>query len=331
MANLTVYSTQKLEKNNFRIFMGLYNDFKNRAINDFKFELEPLEYEDFTSAIENKLLKCIVLTENSIPTGFLIYTDVISFSIELNMIYLITDDNYETKVRYLLGELFNLESDIIKDKIITYPLLGNQQKYKDTLVEFGFKGISQSVLKFDLHNPSCISKLNFVKDIELKNEYKISDWEDKYFEKTVKLIHNNFKFTNDALFDPRFRTFKGVSDILKKITKSIYGEFLPKYTKLIHKDGRVIGVCFVNVTGEGIVNIPLVAVDKPYRNQKLGEKMVSMAVKEILEAKINEEAAYKEINVTTDTFTPASVKMYERCGFFVDYEYEQCYYESNIE
>ena len=102
MANLTVYSTEKLEQKNFKIFAGLYNDFKNRAISDFKFELKPLDYEDFIKAIENKLLKCIVLTENSIPTGFLIYTDVISFSIELNMICLISDENYETKVKYLI-------------------------------------------------------------------------------------------------------------------------------------------------------------------------------------------------------------------------------------
>lgn len=330
MANLTVYSTQKLEKNDFKIFAGLYNDFKNRAITDFKFELEPLDYEDFIKAVENKLLKCIVLTENSIPTGFLIYTDVISFSIELNMICLISDENYETKVKYLIGEFFNLEAQALKEKIVTYPLLGEQDKYKNTLIEFGFRSVSQSVLKFSLDNPSCISKLNSVKDLEIDKDYKITNWENKYFDKAVKLVHNNFKFTNDALFDPRFRTFNGVKDILKKIIKEVYGDFLPNCTKLIHKDGRVVGICFVNVTGEGIVNIPLVAVDKPYRNQKLGEKMVSLALKEILDLKINDEFPFKEINVTTDTYTPASIKMYKQCGFFIDYEYEQSYYDANL-
>ena len=331
MANLTVYSVQKLEQKDFKIFMGLYNDFKNRAISDFKFELEPLEYEDFTRAIESKLLKCIVLMENSIPTGFLIYTDVISFSIELNMIYLISDENYETKVRYLVGEFFNQEAEILKEKVVTYPLLGEQENYKETLREFGFQGVSQSVLKFDLSNPSCISKLNSVKDMEIDGGFEILNWENKHFDKVVKLIHNNFKYTNDASFDPRFRSFRGVKDILKKIIKSVYGEFLPQYTKMIQKDGRIIGICFVNVTGEGVVNIPLVAVEKPYRNQKLGEKMVSLATQNVLEAKINEETHYREINVTTDTFNPASVRMYEHCGFIKDYEYQQCYYEPKTE
>ena len=331
MANLTVYSVQKLEQNDYKIFMGLYNDFKNRAKSDFKFELEPLEYEDFTKAIENKLLKCIVLTENSIPTGFLIYTDVISFSIELNMIYLISDENYETKVRYLIGEFFTQEADVLKEKVVTYPLLGEQVNYKETLREFGFQGVSQTVLKFDLSNPSCITKLNSVRDLKPQSDHIMTNWDEKQFDKVVKLIHNNFKYTNDASFDPRFRTYEGVKDIITKITNSVYGEFLPQYTKMVHKDFKIIGICFVNVTGDGIVNIPLVAVEKQYRNKKLGKKMVSLAVKDILETKINEEKPYKEVNVTTDTFNPSSVKMYESCGFITDYEYQQCYYEAKGE
>ena len=82
----------------------MYNDFRNRAIPEFKFELEPLEYEDFISAVENNLLKCLVLMENSIPIGYLIYTTLVSYSIELNIIYLISDEYFETKLRYLMDD-----------------------------------------------------------------------------------------------------------------------------------------------------------------------------------------------------------------------------------
>ena len=330
MANLTVFSAQSLVEEDFKIFAGLYNDFRNRAISDFKFDLEPLEYDGFIKAIQDKLLKCIVLTENSIPTGFLVYTDVISFSVELNMIYLISDENYETKVRYLVGEFFNCETSAIEQKTITYPLLGEQEKYKEVLNEFGFQSVSQSVLKFNINNPSCISKMNMAKNLNINEDYKIINWENRYFDKAVKLIHNCFKYTNDAVFDPRFRTFKGVKDILKKIVKSIYGEFLPQYTKIITKDNRVVGICFVNVTGDGLVNIPLVAVDKPYRNQQLGKKMVTLAVQEVLESVINEGTPFTEVNVTTDTFNPSAIKMYEYCGFYVDYEYQQSFHEPKL-
>ena len=81
MANLTVFSVKKLSSDDYKIFAGLYNDFRNRACTDFKFDLEPLEYEDFISAINNGLLQCLVLSENSIPTGFLIYTTLISLKL----------------------------------------------------------------------------------------------------------------------------------------------------------------------------------------------------------------------------------------------------------
>ena len=329
MANITVYSVQNLKDTDYKIFSGLYNDFKNRAVSDFKFDLEPLEYEDFISAIENNLLKCLVLMENSIPTGYLIYTTLVSFSLELNIIYLISDENYETKLRYLLDELFKNEAELINDRVITYPLLGEQDKYKNILYEYGFKDVSQSVLKFSFSNPANISKLNKTRDLEISWEYRIVNWDDIYFNDAVKIIYNNFKDTNDALFDPRFKTKNGVEDIISKIVNSVYGEFLPQYTKLILKDDILAGICFVNVTGDSLVNIPLVAVEKPYRHQKLSEKITSLAVREIFKDVLDGKLQFSEINVTTDTYNTAAMRMYKYCGFDEDYQYIQSYREQS--
>ena len=330
MANLTVYSVKKLEQTDYKIFAGLYNDFKNRAITDFKFDLEPLEYEDFAKAVENKLLQCLVLMENSIPTGFLIYTTLISYSIELNLIYLISNESYDAKVRALINEFFNLEAELITKKVVTYPLLGEQETYRDVLYEFGFKDVRQSVLKFDFTNPACISKINKTKDLEISWEYRIVNWDDIYFNNAVKIIYNNFKEMSDALFDPRFNSYAGVEDIISKIVNSNYGEFLPQYTKLAIKDGILAGICFVNVTGSTLVNIPLVAVDKPYRHQRLGEKLTSMAVTEVLEDTLNGKCSFTEVNVTTDTFNTGAMRMYKFCGFNEEYQYTQSYREPSI-
>ena len=61
-----------IEENDFKSFENLYNDFKDRAVEDYKFELAPLEYADFVDAIRKDLIKCIVLFEDSIPVAFLI-------------------------------------------------------------------------------------------------------------------------------------------------------------------------------------------------------------------------------------------------------------------
>ena len=150
-----------------------------------------------------------------------------------------------------------------------------------------------------------------------------------YFNEVVKTIHNNFKDMNDALFDPRFKTIKGVEDIVSKITNSTYGEFLPQYTKLAFKDNILASVCFVNVTGNSLVNIPLVAVEKPYRHQKLGEKITSLAVREVFKDILDGKTEYSEINVTTDTFNTAAMRMYKYCGFEEDYQYIQSYREQS--
>ena len=325
MANLTVFSVKKLSSDDYKIFAGLYNDFKNRACSDFKFDLQPLEYEDFISAINNGLLQCLVLSENSIPTGFLIYTTLISYSLELNLIYLISQENYETKVRNLIEELLNLEKDNIEEKVITYPLLGEQEQYKDILEDFGFKTVPQSVMKFDFSNPASISVIHQTKELAIPLEYYVDSWSNEYLKDSYKLIYKNFKDANDALFDPRFKSHNGAKDIVNKIVNSNYGEFLPQYTKVLLKNDKPIGICFVNVTGNGLVNIPLVAVDKLFRKQKLGEIMVSKAVKELLEDTLNGITQYSEVNVTTDSENIAAVKMYEFCGFTEDYKYLQSY------
>ena len=86
MTSNTIYEAQPLTKNLYKIFAGVYNDFRVAALNQYKFELEPLAYEEFLNALEKKLIKCIVLLENQIPTAFLVYTSAISEAIELNII-----------------------------------------------------------------------------------------------------------------------------------------------------------------------------------------------------------------------------------------------------
>lgn len=328
MANLTVFSVKKLTIDDFKLFTGLYNDFKNRAMTDFKFDLEPLGYEDFIIAVKNGLLKCIVLYENSIPTGFLIYTTLISYAVELNIIYLISQDDFESRIRFLMKNFIAIEEMNLNKKIVTYPLLGEQEKYKTVLEDFGFKYVNQSVMKFDFASPTSISMINKTKNLEISEKYYIDTWREKYFDEAVELIHNNFNDVSDALFDPRFKTLDGVSDIVLKIIESGYGQFLSNYTKVIfNNENKIIGLCFVNVTGGGLINIPLVAVDREYRKQNLGKKLVSKAVREILEDTLNGITDYSEVNVTTDANNIAAVKMYEYCGFVEDYKYLESYRE----
>ena len=46
------YEVELLDSSTFKIFKGVYNDFRSKSVSEYKFELEPLEYEEFIDAVE---------------------------------------------------------------------------------------------------------------------------------------------------------------------------------------------------------------------------------------------------------------------------------------
>ena len=66
MSKIKTYTTSKLTEKYYKTFAGVYNDFRMRAVRDYKFELEPLEYEDFLDAVNKNLIECIILLEDDI-------------------------------------------------------------------------------------------------------------------------------------------------------------------------------------------------------------------------------------------------------------------------
>ena len=98
------YKTRLLSEEDYAGFESVYNDFKDRAVEEYKFELKPLEYKDFLDAVKKELIKCIVLLEDSIPSAFLIYTTSISEAVELNIIHSYQMENIEERAKYIIEE-----------------------------------------------------------------------------------------------------------------------------------------------------------------------------------------------------------------------------------
>ena len=99
------YKVELLEEQSFKIFKGVYNDFRAKAIEEYKFELEPLEYDEFIDTIRKNYMKCVVLKENEIPTAFLVYTTSISESIELNIVHCLGTEDEIAKTKMLINKL----------------------------------------------------------------------------------------------------------------------------------------------------------------------------------------------------------------------------------
>jgi GNAT superfamily N-acetyltransferase len=321
----TNYEVELLNSTTFKIFKGVYNDFKSKAISEYKFELEPLSYEEFLDAIEKDYIKCIVLLENKIPTAFLVYTNCISESIELNLIHCLGTEDEAKKQKLLIEKFLELTEIERQSKVVSYPMLGHQSIFTADISKFGFKFIGLAVLRFIMGNASSERILENMKLPEKPEEYKITSYLDMYKQDAIRVIHDSFKDKQDAIYDTRYKSIEGTTDIINKIVENIYGEFLPEATSVLLHNNIPCGFVFANITGGRIANIPLVAIDKEHRGLGLSELLLNRSIKLIVDWTRLGQRNFSEINVTTETNNYKALKMYRKIGFREDYCYPQAY------
>ena len=319
------YIAEFLESDSYKIFKGVYNDFKSKAIEEYKFELPPLEYEEFIEAVQAGYLKCIVLKENEIPTAFLVYTTSISESIELNIIHCLGTEDEIVKIKLLIEKFLEYTESERTTKVVTYPMLSHQSVFTADISKYGFKFVGLAVLRFFTDNASSERILESMKLSELQEGYKVVGYNNSYKQDLIRIIHESFRDTQDALFDSRFKSIEGTTDIINKIVENIYGEFLPEVTSVLLYNDSPVGFALSNVTGGTIGNIPLVAIDKNHRGKGFSEHLLNRSIKTILDWTKLDKRYFSEVNVTTETNNYKALKLYRKVGFKEDYCYPQAY------
>lgn len=321
----TTYEVELLNPNIAKFFAGVYNDFRAKAVSEYKFELEPLTYEEFVDAVEKNYLQCIVLKENDIPTAFLVYTMCISEGVELNLIHCLGTEDEVSKVKLLVEKFLEFTINERQSKVVSYPMIGHQSVFTADIAKYGFKYIGLAVLRFMMGNASSERILENMKLSDKTDDYKIVGYDPSYKEDAIRVIYESFKETPDALYDTRYKSLEGTTDIINKIVEDVYGEFLPEVTSvLLHKDTPV-GFAFANVTGGKIANIPLVAIDKGHRGHGFSEHLLNRSIKTIVDWTKLGRRVFSEVNVTAETNNYKALKMYRRIGFREDYCYPQAY------
>lgn len=321
----TTYKVEFLTSNVSKIFAGVYNDFKTKAVSEYKFELEPLNYDEFIDAVQRNHLKCLILKENEIPTAFLVYTTSISEGVELNIIHCLGVEDETTKVKLLMESFLEQTQQERATKVVSYPMIGHQSVYTADIAKYGYKFVGLAVLRFIMGNASSERILENMKLSERAEEYKIVSYDDSYREEVVRIIHEAFRDTSDALYDTRYKTIEGTKDIVNKIVENIYGEFLPEVTSVLLYNEKPTGLAFSNVTGGSIANIPIVAIEKEHRGLGLSEHLLSRSIKMLVDWTKLGKRHFSEVNVTTETNNYKALKMYRKIGFREDYCYPQAY------
>lgn len=320
-----IYEARLLKEEDYKGFVSVYNDFRNHAEAEYKFELEPLDYEGFIDAVKENFIQCIVLYENNIPVAFLVYTTLISEAVELNIIHSYNMENMIERGSILVKKFLELTKKERARKVVCYPMLGVQKTLIGEIARYGFKFVGNVVLRFMMSGTNSREILKFTHLSEMNSCYSIAPWSDSYFNDAIETVHEAFETSADVLFDPRFKSLDGTHDIITKIVKDIYGEFLPEMTSVLLCDGIPVGFCFMNLTGGKIANLPLVAIRKQHQGKGLSKHMLKNSLEKLLEVVDNGIKPITELNTTTETNNFQALKMYRHLGFKEDYNYPQSY------
>ena len=318
-----MYSAKLLTQEDYDFFKDLYNDFYSKAKTGYNFELEPLDFNGFLDAVEKGIIKCIILYENHTAVGFLVYTTAISEAVELNIIHCIEGGKYEEYAGELLQKFLELTSEVRKNKVVCYPMLGSQDKLVGEIVKQGFQFVGIEVLRFKMHGTESKDLFHRARIVETPQGYSVEKWNSRYFEDAVRVIQESFNDSSDALFDPRFKSLSGCRDILNKVVHDVYATFLPDATSVLLYEGRAVGFSFMNITNDSIVNIPLVGILNNHQGKGLSTIMLKHSMDVIIDRA--KHSRISEINTTTETNNLQALRLYKNLGFIEDYSYPQAY------
>lgn len=320
-----MYTTKILTAENYEKFEDIYEDFRSKAASEYNFELEPLDYVGFLEALDKDLIRCIALYEDDKPQAFLVYTTAISEAIELNIIHSLDKENFNLKAKELLTKFLEVTQTLRRSKIVCYPMLGEQKNLISVIAKLGFKFVGIEVLRFKFDTNASQEIFDRARIVKMPEEYEVVSWDDKYFEDAVEVIYGSFKDSSDALFDPRFTTKEGTRDIITKIVKDVYAEFMPNSSSVLLYNGKAVGFAFMNLTSGTIVNIPLVGICEEHQGKGLSTIMLKHSMDYVLKAVHRYETPISEINTTTETNNLQALRLYKNLGFIEDYSYPQSY------
>ncbi len=320
-----MYITKLLTADDYDNFEEIYEDFRSKAAGEYNFELEPLDFDGFLEALDKDLIKCVVLYENDKIEAFLVYTTAISEAVELNIIHSKSKEHFGEMAKELLEKFIDVTTTLRREKIVCYPMLGEQKNLISVIARLGFKFVGIEVLRFLFTKPASREIFDRARMVRLPEGYDVIPWSHSYFEDAVRVVHEAFKESSDALFDPRFTTLSGTRDIIDKIVNNVYAEFMPNSTSILLYEGKAVGFAFMNLTGGSIVNIPIVGILEEHQGKGLSTIMLKHSMDYVIKAVERYGAPITEINTTTETNNLQALSLYKNLGFLEDYSYPQSY------
>ncbi len=318
---------EMLTSENVDRLASLYAKFSGCAKEKYRWDLDPVDFDTFKLAIQQQEISGYLVEDGPEPVGFMLYRVEDHRAIEINVIYMKKGTEPKTFLDRLMRKFVADVRDEEGWDVVSYAMLGEQEKLIRTMTWYGFKPMGQAILNFNLTDPVAVQILMNQAQPPLPEGYRLEAWQPQYAGGVAETLFEAFSKAADAKWDPRFRSLLGTRKIVAQLTAGYMGTLQKECTTVLLKGDVPVGVCFMLEPRPGIGNIPLVGVRPEEKGQGFGNQLLRntllIAIQAILDAKLG----LFSINATMETDNFAAIKMYRRMGFVEEYNYPHVYLE----
>lgn len=322
----------KLTIENIDRIAPLYEDFKSRAKEEFSWDNEPVEFNHLKQAFNQNIVEGYLVedTAQTEPLAFMLMVEEAHRAIEINTIFVTQDDEVKNVIDRLMRQMIADLKTRNGFEVVSYAMLGRQEKLMRPMPWYGFKLVGQAIAKYNIMDPVTLQILKQQELTPLPQGFKLDTWQPHYAGGVSEAIYEAFSKATDSLWDPRFKSLLGAKKVVGMLTQDVMGTFLPKATSVLLKDDTPVGVCFLIQSSMTSGNIPLIGVNPQVKKdtpdvKHLGSHLLKACLENALQQILAGEMGMLDISATHDTDNINAIKMYRRMGFRETDNYPHAY------
>ncbi|MBK8190013.1 MAG: GNAT family N-acetyltransferase [Vampirovibrionales bacterium] len=298
---------------------GAYARFATDAVAQYHWRSEPAPFEDMARSIASGAL-CGLMAQDAEgePVGWMLYVVEAHRAVEINLIAI--DEHQALKPAFdalMRGLLQTLATRDDWD-CVSYAMLGCQDRYASLAPWYGLMPVGQTIQRFNLADEISIPILakHYHSLAPLPEDLRLSPWLPDLAEAAAEAIAEAFARSNDARWDPRFRSVAGARQAVAFLQEGRMGAVMPQASlMLLNRAGAVEGFCFL-IQGDGMdANVPLIGVRPSLRHRGMGIRLLACSLVAMIERISAGEAFISEVTATVDTDNYFALKMYRKLGF----------------
>lgn len=326
----------RVTADNLSDIQAIYEAFAAVAKSDYRWVHDAIAFGVLARAFSTGRLGGYWVEDTALGTqiALMLYIREEHRAIEINLLYIAPDpsrDDVNRKgildcvMRALLKDLKADPQLLDTFDVISFAMMGEQEKFIRSILWYGFRARGQAIVKFDIMDPIGLQILQKQTFKPLPENYRIVPWGDQYSGGVANVIFQSFQHASDAYWDPRFRSETGARKVVSMIRQGALGKLCEEATSILLKDGVPVGVCYLvqDTATEG--NIPLVGVLPEEKKHDFGNHLLQQTLIKTIQGMLDGKMAMLAINATHDTDNIAAIKMYRRMGFREDYNYPHVY------